>query len=100
MNNNPVNLDDLLDAPIGSGDTPAEFILPPEGTYHGTITGFRRGATPPKPDKPEGTPYVEFTAIPTAPGPDIDPNTLEGVDLSKFQLKTKFFTTAKAIYRL
>ena len=88
------DLESLLSTPLDSF-VETKLTLLPEGTYHGTIISYQMGESPVK-----KTPYVEFTAIPTAPGPDVDTESLTGVDLSKWKLNEKFYVTEKSMFRL
>lgn len=50
--------------------------------------------------KEKKTPYVRFTLNVLAPGEDVDPDALTGVDLSKKQLRLDFYITEDALWRL
>ena len=67
----------------------------PAGTFYGVIQRYEFGETSEK-----KTPFVRFHIGLTAPGDDIDPELLIGVDLSKRALRKDFFLTPDAEYRL
>jgi len=68
--------------------------LPP-GTYHGRVTKHSLDAS-----KEKKTPYVRFELQVVSAGDGIDPDALDGIDLSKKSLRKDFYLTPDADYRL
>lgn len=67
----------------------------PAGTYHGVVKSYEF-----KESKEKKTPYCEVTVGVQGPGDGIDPESVAGVDFSKKQMRTNFFLTEDAVYRL
>jgi hypothetical protein len=86
------NLQELLRKPAESVERPKPL---PGGTYNGMISNREFGES-----KEKKTPYVRFMIQLVSPGNEIDPTTLEGIDLSKKKLRRDFFLTLDAEYRL
>lgn len=82
----------LLSKPLDSIKRPPPL---PAGTYMGTIKSYEALES-----KEKKTPYIRFNLNLVSPGQDIDPNDLNGIDLSKRQLRRDFFLTPDAEYRL
>jgi len=86
------NFSDLLSKPLD------EVIRPPAlpaGTYFGSVKNYELGESSEK-----KTPYVRFNFATSHAGPEIEPSDLEGVDLSKKQLRSDFYLTPDAEWRL
>jgi hypothetical protein len=67
----------------------------PLGTFVLLVTGKEFGQSSQK-----KTPYVRFLFRPQQAEADVDPATLEGVDLSSVKLRDDFYLTDPAMYRL
>jgi hypothetical protein len=65
------------------------------GTYYGRVTKFICDVS-----KEKKTPYVRFLLAVTSAGEGVDSESLNGVDLSKKQLRKDFYLTNDADYRL
>lgn len=79
--------------------TPADQIerpkaIPP-GTYTGILKSHEFGRS-----KNKGTPQVTYQVALTGAEADVDQEKLQGVDLSKKTLRTTFYLTPEAQYRL
>jgi len=68
--------------------------LPP-GTYFGRVSKISYDVS-----KEKKTPYVRFLLSVTSAGDGVDEEALNGVDLSKKQLRKDFYMTQDADYRL
>ena len=68
--------------------------LPP-GTYYGRVTKFTVDVS-----KEKKTPDVRFFLSVTSAGDGVDADSLNGVDLSKKQLRKDYYLTQDADYRL
>ena len=67
----------------------------PAGTYNGMVSKYEFGES-----KEKKTPYVRFFLTVHSAGEDIDPADIEGIDLTKKQLRRDFYLTDDALYRL
>lgn len=67
----------------------------PSGTYYGIVTKYEQGKS-----RDKQTPYYRFHVQIQEAGADISPSDLEGIDLSKKSLRTDFYLTHDAAYRL
>lgn len=98
MSDNP-NFSSILDKPF---DAEANRPIPiPQGSYVCIVDGI------PKFDKTKSsdpTDVVEFYLKPVSPMPDVDQaalqEALKGTSLSDVKLRTSFYLTEKAVYRL
>lgn len=68
--------------------------LPP-GTYYGRVTKYALDVS-----KEKKTPYVRFSLAVTSAGDGVEADALNGVDLSKKQLRKDFYLTHDADWRL
>ena len=68
--------------------------LPP-GTYYGRVSKFTVDVS-----KEKKTPFVRFLVAVTSAGDGVDAESLNGVDLSKKQLRKDYYLTQDADYRL
>lgn len=67
----------------------------PAGTYNGTVLSHSFALSSKK-----QTPYVQFNFSVQSAGEDVDPSDLEGVDVGKKALRTSFYLTDDALFRL
>lgn len=67
----------------------------PEGHYLGTVSGYEFGLS-----KQKQTPYVRVQLTPSEATDDVDSSLLDGIDLSKRNLRRDYFITPAARYRL
>lgn len=72
----------------------AQPVLP-AGTYHGRIVSYELGESSRK-----RTPFVRYHVALTGAGDDVDPADLEGISLTDKKLRTDFFITDDATFRL
>jgi hypothetical protein len=82
----------LLAKPADSIEKPKPL---PAGTYTGTINKYEYGKS-----KEKKTPYVRYFLQINEAGEDVDPVELDGVDLSKKQLRRDYYLTDDAEYRV
>jgi hypothetical protein len=82
---------DLLSKPLDEVQRPKSL---PVGTYEGIVASYRYDKSGTK-----QTPFVEYTIRLTGPGDGMDPNELEGIDVSKRQLRKTFYITEDAMWR-
>jgi hypothetical protein len=67
----------------------------PAGTYNGVISKYEFGES-----KEKKTPYVRYHLTAHSAGEDVDPDSIEGIDLSKKSLRRDFYLTEDAMYRV
>lgn len=67
----------------------------PAGTWYATVKSREFGESPEK-----KTPFVRFHLVNLRAGDDIDESMLEGVDYSKKELRSDYYITPDAEYRL
>jgi len=82
----------LLSKPTETIERPKAL---PVGTYLGTISKYEYGKSAQK-----KTPYVRYFISLTGAGEDVDPDAMEGVDLSKKQMRKDYYLTDDAQYRV
>lgn len=82
----------ILNKPTDSITKPKAI---PAGTYHGMATAHELGES-----MKQKTPFVRYLLRLTAADASIAPELLEGVDITKKQLRKDFFLTEDAQYRL
>lgn len=82
----------LLSKPLDEVKRPQAI---PAGTYNAMIKSYEAAES-----KEKKTPYIRFHFTITGPGADVNAADLDGVDLSKKQLRRDFFITPDAEYRL
>lgn len=82
----------LLSKPADQIERPKPL---PAGTYEGTITKYEYGKS-----KEKKTPYVRYFVQVNSAGEDVDPVEMDGIDLSKKQLRRDFYLTDDAEYRV
>ena len=87
-----VDFKTLLSKPADSVERPKPL---PAGTYHGLITSYKYDESQQK-----KTPYVRLNLVTHRAGEDVDAELLNGVDLSKKQLRRDYFLTDDAMFRL
>jgi len=87
-----VDFSSLLSAPLDEVKAPKPL---PEGTYHGTVLTHTYGHSSQK-----QTPYVQFTFSVQSAGEDVDADEIKGIDLSRKQLRTTFYISDAATFRL
>lgn len=67
----------------------------PAGTYFGTIKEFKYDES-----KEKKTPFVQYIIVPTSNGDDVDPADLDGIELTKKQLRCVFYLTQDSLFRV
>lgn len=82
----------LLSKPADDIEKPKPL---PAGTYNGSVAKYEFAES-----KEKKTPFVRFMLSVSSAGPDIEPESIEGIDLSKKQLRRDFYLTDDAMYRL
>lgn len=90
--NDTVDFRQLLSKPLDDVKKPPAL---PAGSYRGAITKFEYGQS-----KEKKTPYVRFFFLLQAPGADISPDQLDGIDLAKRSPRKDFYITPDAEWRL
>lgn len=86
------NFKELLKKPLDTVKRPPAL---PDGTYYGVVKSYEFGESSNK-----KTPFVRFHFLAMYGGEDIEASLLEGIDLSKRDLKKDFYITEDALYRL
>lgn len=89
---NEVNFGELLN--VNADDVKAPVPLP-AGTYSLIVQNIETGLS-----REKKTPYIRFVFNVLAPGGDVDPAELTEIDLSKKSLRSEFYLTPDAMYRL
>lgn len=87
-----VNVRDLLAMPTDQAERPKP--LPP-GHYYGTITGISQDKS-----KQKGTPFIRFAIKLEGPGEDVDPESVNGIDWTRKELRKDYYLTPTAVFRL
>lgn len=87
-----VDFSKLLGKPLDSVERPKPL---PAGTYYGSIKNFE-----PVEIGQNKTPAIRFNLSLASPGEDIDPNDLQGIDLSKRTMRKEYYLTPESEYRL
>lgn len=87
-----VDFKSLLSKPADTVERPKPL---PAGTYHGMIGAYKFDES-----KNKKTPYVRFDLKVHRAGSDVDPEAVNGIDLSKKNLRRDYYLTDDALYRL
>ena len=88
----PATFRSLLAKPMDEVKRPPTW---PAGTYHGIVKSQEFGTS-----KLKKTPYARYHLGILSAGEDIDPDSLEGIDLSKRDLTKDYYLTEDSIYRI
>jgi hypothetical protein len=88
-----VDFSKLLSKPLDEISKPKPL---PVGTYTGLISAYEYKES----NSEKKTPYVRFTIKITGATDDIEPSDLDGVELTKKQLRKDFYLTEDAQYRM
>lgn len=83
---------ELLAKPVDSYEAPPPLVA---GTYQGVVEAYKWDES-----REKKTPFCDLTIRLTAPGEDIDPSELVGIDITKRKLNQAFYITEEAGYRL
>lgn len=86
------NFNHLLSKPADDVKRPP---LLPAGTYHGRVSSHKFDESANK-----KTPYCRYQIDIQSAGADIEPSMMDGIDLSKRQLRKDFYLTDDALWRL
>lgn len=92
MANMPPNFRQLLSQPTDQVERPKPL---PTGHYRGEISNHEFGVS-----KNKQTPFVRFILTPEEADADVDLDRLNGIDLSKKEMRKDFYITHSALYRL
>lgn len=91
MANDPI-FTDLLARDLGSVEKPKAL---PAGSYYATVKDYALGKS-----KEKQTPFVKFNFNNLSAGPDINPEDVASIDLSKKNLNRDFYLTEDSLFRI